>query len=400
MAPSALQGIRVLDLGDYISAPYCACLFGDYGADVLKVEPPRGDSARRAGPFPDDVPHPEKSGLFLTINTNKSSVTLNLATPDGRAIFKELLQVQDFDLLVENFPPGYMESLGLGYEVLSALNPGLVMTSVTPFGCSGPYLDFQATDIVTFALTNRMAPHGTYGREPLNYAPEVVWFQAGGTAAAASIASVYQSRATGVGRFVEISAQEALSGNVDTRTVFQQYTGRPFTRGAVGAGYPAAAYPCRDGYILFAAGGERFFRRLCWVMGRQDILEDPRWATGTARLDHEDEFNEIFFPWLMERSKEEIFRVCQEAGVMCAPVNTVEDLFHDQQLGARGFFTPVDNWEAGRLYQPSAPFKMTETQWRVRAPAPTLGQDNGAVYRGWLGYTKRDLTLLRSMGVI
>lgn len=390
--------MMVLDLGDYISAPYCTCLFADYGATVIKLEPPEGDTARHAGPFPQDTPNPEKSGLFLTLNTNKKGATLNVNTSDGRNILREL--IANAHLLVHNYSPGYLESLDLSYSALQRINPNIVVTSITPFGLDGPYRDFQATDLVAFALTNRMSLHGMAGREPLNYAPDVVWFQVGSTAAAASVAAVFQSIATGSGRQVEISAIEAMSGNVDARTVFQQYTGRSFQRGSAGVGYPAGAYPCSDGYILFAANGERFFRRLCQAIGRPDVLTDPRWADPDTRLNHEDEFNAILLPWLLQRTKREVFTVCQDSGVMCAPVNNTEDLFEDPQLASRGYFTDVDNWLAGRIAQPGPPFKMTETPWSIRSPAPMLGQHNEEIYCNYLGYSKSDLVLLRSMGVV
>lgn len=381
-----------------ISAPYCAKLLADYGAEVIKVEPPGGDPARRAGPFPKDVPHPEKSGLFLTVNTNKKGVTLNLKTAAGRDILKEL--VKSADLLVENHPPGHMDSLGLSYETLHAINPRLVVTSVTPFGLSGPYRDFQTTDLVSFALTNRMVLNGMPEREPLHYAQDVVWFQVGATAAAASIAAVCSSCATGHGHMVEISAMECMSGNVDARTLFYQYTGWLPRRGAMGIGYPYGAYPCQDGYVVFSAGGDRFFRRLCRAMGRLDLLDDPRWSTVEARPSNQEAFEEVLLAWLMARTKKEVFTISQENGVMCAPVYTVDELFTDPQLEARRFFTTVDNPVAGPLTQPGAPFVMAETPWSLRSPAPTLGQHNLEVYCGRLGYLPEDMVLLRSMGAI
>ena len=372
--------------------------FGNYGADVIKVEPPHGDAARRAGPYPQDIPDSEKSGLFLSLNTNKRGVTLNLETAAGRAILMEL--ASQADLLVDNRPPGYMDSLGLSYDVLHAVNPKLVVTSITPFGLSGPYRDYQTTDLVSFALTNRMYHHGVADREPINYAPDIPWFQAGSTAAAASMAAVMSSRATGEGQMVEISAMECMVGNVDARNLFYQYTGAVQQRGALAAGYPTGAYPCQDGYVVFAAGGDRFFRRLCRAMGRADLLDDSRWATVQSRPEHQEAFEEVLLPWLMERPKAQVFTECQEVGVMCAPVNGVDDLFTDPQMVARGFFTTVDNPVAGPLTMPGAPYIMSETPWAIRMPAPTLGEHNGEVYRDRLGYSQDDLATLRSMGAI
>lgn len=399
MKNGALDDIKVLDLGQDISAPYCAKLLADYGAEVIKVEPHgQGDSARRMGPFPGDVPNPEKSGLFLHLNMNKKGITLNLHTREGAKILKEL--VKRADILVENYDPSYLPSLGLGYEDLEQVNPRLVMTSITPFGQTGPYRDYKATEMGVFAMSGRMYTHGLPEREPLRYAPDISWFQTGTTAAVSTLAALFVSRAEGVGQQVDVSAMEALVGNMDNRVLYYEYTGVKSRRGDFPSGFPQGAYPCQDGYVTFGVGQQRFFQRLCQAMGRTDLSEDPRFATSDARTENLDELEAIFLGWMMEHTKREIFEICQEVRVPCSPLLGPDELLDDPQLKAREFFVEADHPQAGRLTYPGAPFRMTQTPLRVRSPAPLLGQHNTEIFSGGLGYSKEDLVLLRSTGTI
>ncbi|MCE2463858.1 MAG: CoA transferase, partial [Dehalococcoidia bacterium] len=379
MINGALDNIKVLDLGQDISAPYCAKLLADYGAEVIKVEPHgQGDSARRMGPFPGDIPNPEKSGLFLHLNMNKKGVTLNLHTREGVKILKEL--VKGADILVENYAPAHLPSLGLGYEDLEQVNPRLVMTSITPFGQTGLYRDYKATEMGVFAMSGRMYTHGLPEREPLRYAPDISWFQTGTTAAISTLAAL--------GQQVVVSAMEAVVGSMDYRVLLYEYTGVKSRRGDFPSGFPQGAYPCQDGYVTFGVGQQRFFQRLCQAMGRTDLSEDPRFATSDARTENLDELEAIFLGWMMEHTKREIFEICQKVRVPCSPLLGPDELLDDPQLKAREFFVEADHPQAGRLTYPGAPFRMTQTPFWVRSPAPLLGQHNTEIYSGGLGYSK------------
>ena len=402
MAIGALDGIVVLDLGTDIPGPYCAKMLADYGADVIKIEEPAGgDPARRAGPFPGDIPHPEKSGLFLHLNTNKRSVTLNLKTATGRDILLDL--VKRANVVIENGLPGAMDNIGLGWEDLAEVNPKLVMTSITPFGQEGPYRDYAAEEITVFAMTSRMYTHGQPDREPLRFAPDIAWFQVGQTAALATMGAIMAQERFGIGQRVDISALEALVGNVDARTIFYTISGqeplpRSQTRQTVSSA--AGVLPCLDGYVLLIAGGERFFRRLLRAIGHPELAQDPRFATPAARAEHRDEFDAIFLPWILERTRREIFQQLQAYSVMCAPIMTVDEAFTDPQEVARDFFVEIDHPAAGRLLYPGAPFIMDETPWSVRRPAPLLGEHNEQVLCGELGLSKQELLALASQGII
>ena len=399
MGRGPLEGITVLDLGQLISGPYCAKLLGDYGAEVIKVEtPPEGDPARKVGPFPDDVPHAEKSGLFLHLNLNKKGITLNLNCTDGAKILKEL--VRQADVLVENFPPSYLPSLGLDYGDLEPVNPRLVMTSITPFGRTGPYRDYKATEMGVFAMSGRMQMHGHLDREPLRYGPDISWFQAGATAVVATLGAILVSRTQGVGQQVDVSAMEALIGNVDSRLLNYVYSGAKTTRGYQLGGYPQGAFPCKNGYVLFASGFDRFFQRLCHAMGRGDLLEDPSFANPEARSQNLEELDAIFLGWTLNHTKQEIFQTCQASRVPCAPLLGPDELLEDPQLKARGFFVEADHSVAGRLSYPGPPFKMAPDPQEDPDPAPLIGEHNAEVYCDRLGYSRQKMVNLQSKGVI
>ena len=219
-----------------MAGSYCTSLFAGYGADVIKIEPPcHGDMSRRVGPFLNDIPHPEASGLFLHLNGNKRGITLDITSNTGAILFKEL--IAHTDLIVETFKPGYLESFGIGYEHLSGINPSLTHTSITPFGQTGPYAHHKATDIGIFAVSGRMYPHGDSDREPLPYAPDIASYQIGSTGAVASMGAVLAAKLQKTGDYIDVSAMEALIGNVDNRLLFYAYTGckTPRQRWPIGA---------------------------------------------------------------------------------------------------------------------------------------------------------------------
>lgn len=400
MTEGALAGIRVLELGTYVSTPYCGKLFADYGADVIKVEPPgAGDPARHAGPFPNDVPHPEKSGLFLHCNTSKRGVTLDLATATGRGLLLRLAETAD--IVLENFAPGTLASYGLGYDELRARNPRIVLTSVTPYGQTGPYANLPGGELLEFALSTRMAVHGDGEREPLRYGPDVGQFQAGITAAAATIGALWGALEQGEGTHIDISIVEAMMGNVDSRISMFLYDGTTTPRAVdTPGGYPMGAYPCADGFVIFASMGDRFFRRACRAIGHPELLDDPRWADPTQRPLHQDDFDVMFLPWLLERTRQQVFEDAQAFGVMCAPILSVREAMADPQSLARGFFVEAGHPVAGTLTYPGAPFIMTEGGFELRRPAPALGQHNTEVLCDELGLERAELVKLAELGIV
>ncbi len=404
MPNQALSDIKVLDFTNYISGPYCTKLLADYGADVLKIErPDGGDGSRRLGPFPDDEPHLEKSGLFLHLNTNKRGLTLNLKTESAKKVVRSL--VKDADIVVESFRPGTMEKLGLDYAALSSINPGLVMTSISNFGQTGPYRDYKGSDAIFYAMGGEMYSTGVEEREPIKIGDAVVLYQAGSTAAVATMGAFFAARLQKIGQHVDVSIMETQIGSIDRRMstlIAYQYTGEISRRRPLGntGGYPQGVFPCKDGYVEITGGGS-YFPRVVKMLGEPEFLKDPKWHTSEAQSDRnlQAEFEEYFLPWILSRTKQEVWHTAQEARVISAPTNTMEDLNNDANFQKRGAFAEIEHPEAGLLRYPGRPFIMEGSPWSVRRPAPLLGQHNEEILT-CLGYSKADIVRLMQQNVI
>ncbi len=398
MAEQALEGVNVLDLSEGIAGPYCTRLLGNVGAKVIKIERPGdGDKSRKVGPFPRDIPHPEKSALFLHLNINKKGITLNLETAAGRKILKEL--VKRADILVESFKPGQMVDWGLDYESLEKINPRLVMTSVTPFGQTGPYRHFKSSSAVLDALGGHTFIGGEPDREPLrNYEglPEYV----GGTfATIATMGALFYSGDTGQGQYVDISVVQGVAVLDSHRMSRWTHLGSIMQREGGFGGWPGKIYQCRDGLVCLAGiGPARTLKAMHSVMGIPQLL-DPKYSTEVQRDELREELDAIIQPWLMEHDKYDIFNALQQARCQAAVCTSAEDLLKDPGCDARGFWVELDHPEAGRLAYPGPFAHMSETEWQM-SRAPLLGEHNEEIYHGELGYTPQELTRLRQNGVI
>jgi crotonobetainyl-CoA:carnitine CoA-transferase CaiB-like acyl-CoA transferase len=350
---------------------------------VIKIEKPGdGDPARRMGPFHDDDPHPEKSGLFLYLNTNKRGVTLNLASQAGKRILKEL--VKDVDLLVENFSPRVMPALGLDHETLEKLNPRLVMVSISNFGQTGPYRDYKASEPILYGMGGAMCTTGLGDCEPVRKGMNVIQYQGGTMGAAAAMIALYGARAQGAGQHVDISLMETQMGAIDRRMsellayeYNEELTPRMDIAGLLQ--YPYGIFPCKDGYVD-VAGGFMFLDRLEKALGIP--LMETYGGANQFNVERREEFlSTIWYPWVMERDRREIVEVCQEHHVMSGPINTTEDLLNEPQFRERGFWVDVDHPVAGKVTYPGRPAQSSELPWQVRRPAPLLGQHNEEVSR-------------------
>ena len=412
MPDSALEGVKVLDLTHFVAGPFATKLLADYGAEVLKVErPPAGDPARAIGPFHQDDPHPEKSGLFLHLNTNKRSITLNLKAATGRDLFREL--VGWADLVVESFSPKVLPSLGLGYETLASWNPEIVLVSLSNFGQSGPYRDYKAEDIVAYAMGGPMLMTGIVEREPAKLGHNVILYHAGLVTALAAMTALTSMELGGEGQHVDVSVFETQVGSQDRRMsalLGYQYTGETFTRTPVNTFIATGAKPCTDGFLSLSGGGMRF-DRIAKMLGRPDLPEDPRFATREAQRQPENAEafdNEFLLPWLKKRSSRQAWADAQAAGVLSGPVLTLDQVLEDEHFRGRGMWAELDHPVVGRLAYPGRPFIMGESPSLLSEPpgaggprpAPTLGQHNIEVYCDMLGYSRHDLVRLRNAGVI
>ena len=389
MPDGLLPGVRVLDVGQGISGPYCAKILAQMGAEVIKVEPPEGDSARRTGPFPGDSPHPEKSGLFLATNANKQGITLDLSSPDGAAAFRKL--AAGADIVIENPPPDALEGHGLGYESLKNANPGLVFTSITPFGNRGPYKDFKATDLVLYHMSGHA--HGMLGAvkdpdsdPPIRAGGHQAELVGGMAAATATLMALYRKRMTGQGSRIDISSFEAMVTQLISGLANSAY-GRPapprdlakVEEAAIGGmvGAIGGILLCNDGYVAISPREDAQWERWLQVMGGPPWATDERYATRDARQRNSPSLWKLLSDWSINHSKHEIARMGQEQRVPCFPVNTVQDLLSDEHLAHRGFFVEMEHPVAGVLRYPGAAYRFSNSQLPLTEwPAPLLGEHN------------------------
>ena len=384
-----LAGVRVLDVGQGVSGPYCARLLAGLGAEVVKVEPPSGDLSRGMGPFPGDAPHPERSGLFLALNAGKHGVTLDMTSSSGRGEFLRL--VAGADIVVEDRSTGGPEEQYPGYQALRRARPEIILTSITPFGGWGPYAGYKATDLVLFHITGHA--HGLLGpvqnpatEPPVRAGGHQAEMVAGLAAATASLTALYRRDRLGLGCHVTVSSFEAMVTQLVSGLANCAYGKPPPPRGlkdqkeaAVGGMVSAigGVLPCTDGYVAISPREEAQWRRWLELMGNPEWASDERFATREARQANSLELWTLLGQWSRSYSKGEIARWGQERRIPCFPVNTVEDLLSDRHLEERRFFVEITHPAAGPLRYPGLPFKSSaETLPPRMRPAPLLGEHN------------------------
>jgi len=396
MAKQALSGCRVLDLSHNIAGPYCTKILADYGADVVKVEiPGAGDRTRAAGPFPGDRPDIEASGLFLYLNTNKKSVTLNLKSAKGMEILKEM--VKQADILVENYSPRVLPGLGLDYETVKKINPGITMVSISNFGQTGPYRDYRATDLNIWGFSGILYECGDPDREPLKMGSNVSEYVAGLYGALVALSTLYYRDEAGIGQHVDVSIGEALHTMQPSMTLVYCYM--EFIRRRGGIHFPWGILPCRDGYIGFFLPTQTHWESLCVLLGMPEMRDKPEYETPLHREEHRDEIEKIIMNWLKDKRMEEVFHAAQELRLPLTVVPNPQQLFDMPQHKDRGYFEDIDHPVAGRLAYPGAPFRLSETPWHA-GRAPLLGEHNEEIYCGRMGYSGEYLAQLKEKGVI
>jgi benzylsuccinate CoA-transferase BbsE subunit len=424
--PLALDDIRILDLAGE-PGMYCGKLLAELGADVLKIEPPGGDPARRIGPFFHDEVDPNKSLYFFGLNSSKRAITLDIASVDGQALLKRLAATAD--VVVETFPPGYLESIGLGYDSLSQIKPDIILCSISGFGQWGPHSHYKAPDIVAVAMSGMMHLAGFPGEAPDQPYGNQAYYCASIQACTGILMALLNRDATGQGQQVEVSMQEALLMNQET--AMQYWDIRKELRGRVGneRRLPAVGvYECRDGYVAFMVGipgfGAPWPALTRWMVdeGKAEDLLEERWqdlfgqldmrliaelyfgsdaelvATWVPRLTHIDE---VLVRFIKNYTKAQLYEEGQRRGLLVAPVNNPQDLFENPQLNYRRWFTPVEHPElATTITYPGPPYRLSETPWHIRHRPPRIGEHNQEVYCGELGLSQEQLATLADAGVI
>ncbi len=389
-----LRDICVLDLSEDIAGPFCSKLLAGLGAEVIKVERPgSGDVSRRAAPSSGETPHLEQSALFLYLNTGKKSVTLDVESQTGATIVRRL--AQECDLLLESFPPGYLDRLGLGYAALAELNPRLIYTSVTAFGQSGPYRELKGSELIAQAMGGLMQTIGLPDREPLKIGGNAASYTTGMSAFSATMIALYVRDVQGYGQHVDVSAMETMAVAQIHSSIQHQFGRTPRRR-------ESPLVEAKDGWV--SPGLERGVRqdtwpRVCDMIGRPDLKDNLSFSTPEARREHQQDLLAILSGWTATQPKEEIYHLLQELRSVAGYVATVEDLFTSRQLVAREFFQTIDHPSAGKAMYPGAPFRLQGNSWR-HGRAPLLGEHNGDIYGGRLGLSTADLARLRGAGTI
>ena len=384
--PSApLAGIRVVEWGEVVSAPFCAKILAELGADVIKVEPPAGDRSRGLGPFPGGKPHPERSGLFLFANLGKRGVTLDTAAASGIEQLHRLLE--NADLFIENQPYAVLQGAGITEEQLRRRHPHLITVSISPYGRAGDYRDYAGYDLQVNALSGMSFGTGHTHREPLTTPGRQASYLAGlGGAFAAVVALLARDSAgeNGAGQYIDVADSgiiaTLLTGYHLPTFIYRGIAGsRSGNRMRLGL-FPNCVLPCRDGYVCIDAPQLEQYRRFLNLLGNPDWIDNPRYRDRRAMSDrYPEEAESLIAPWFMEHDKAEILQLCLENRIPCAPVLTIDETLETPQLRERDWFRDADHPEAGEFRYPGAPVRLHGSPGRIVRPAPLLGQHNAEI---------------------
>jgi crotonobetainyl-CoA:carnitine CoA-transferase CaiB-like acyl-CoA transferase len=397
----ALSSLKIIEVGDLAAAPYCTKLMADMGADVVKVERPgHGDRSRTRGPFPADLPHPDKSGMFLYLNTNKRGVTIDIARAEGFEILEKL--VAGADILVHNVNPVEMDAIGLSYARMLKANPKLVMTSITPYGLTGPYRDYRAEDMSVWCAGGVNVLNGNAAHPelpPLKVFGHQAGYQGGVHGAAATVAAALVQAREGVGQHIDVSMQECVSVQLEMTFEYWPYMGMIATRLGQKPLQPVETMACKDGFIYLCCIEEHQWRNFVHIMGDPEWADEEIFGDRLKRALNWDVLKVLLEEWVSQQTVLDLYRKAQARRVPFAPVSTMGDLLNSEHLKARGFFVEIAQPVAGTHKYPGAPLKYGRTPWEIRRPAPTLGQHNAEVF-GAIGIDAARQAELRAKGVI
>lgn len=397
MEKGLLDGVIVLDLTRVLAGPYSGMIMADMGATVIKIEnPDGGDDTRKMGPFIN-----ENSVYYANFNRSKLGCTLNLKNSKAKEIFKEL--VKKADIIIENYRPGTMEKLGLGYEVLKEINPSIIYGAVSGFGHTGPYSKRAGYDIVGQAMGGLMSTTGWPDGEPTRTGTPMGDVLGGLNLTIGVLAALVNRQKTGLGEKVDIALVDSVASAMENITMIYQSTGRIPQRigNRYESTYPYDSFPAKDGNVIIAAGNNKLYSILCDVMQQPELKKDIRFLEVKDRVENHIAMKEIISKWTREYTVAEIDELLNSAGCPASPVNTIKSLVVDPQIaGAREMFPEINQPGIGPLKITATPQKLTRTKSFPRKPAPLLGEDNEKIYCDILGLDKNKLIELKKEGAI
>ncbi len=396
-----LAGLVVIDFGQIFQGPYASLLLAKGGANVIKVEPLSGEPLRRRA-----APGKQATLPFAMLNQNKRAVTLNLKHPRGRELLFEM--VRRADVLLENFSPGTMDDLGVGWSVLREINPRLIYATGTGFGISGPDRDNLAMDLTIQAASGIMSVTGAPDGPPMKAGPTLVDFMGGIHLYGAILTALYErdrsGDGSGEGRLVEVAMQETVYSSLAASFEYYHRTGQPPPRtGNRQAGLsstPYNVYPTNDGHVAIHVVTEGHWTNLLGAMGREELADDPRFATNADRVRHMDETDAVVAEWTKGLGKMEIFARTKALRIPCAPVRTAPEIMRDPHMHERGMLEEIDHPELGRITVPTTPLRLHGLAKAPAAPSPRIGQHNFEIYGGWLGLSEGEIAALKAEGAI
>ena len=414
-AAGSLSSLRVLELADQ-KGEFCGKLMADLGADVVKVEPPGGETTRSVGPFLDDTPHPDRSLSFWHYNTSKRGVTLDLRSDEGRTLFRRLASTAD--VVLETFAPGYLASLGLAYDALSAADPKLIMCSLTPFGQSGPWRDYQSSDLLHMAAGGQMASSG-YDESDVPDAPPIApgggnaWHTGAHYAYIAIMAALVHRTVTGEGQYIDASVHEACALSTESAVASYIYRDdvviRQTGRHHAAQPTPRTQYPTKDGKYVNALTGGRLDPAYVQILaewfdghGLADDLMDERYRDPEVIAKNARHIvEEVLANFIANRTAEEVYHEAQERGFPWGAVRAPDELLFDPHLEDREFWTEVEHPELARTFvYPGSGAIFNGSPWRISRRAPLVGEHNDEIFGGLLGLSREEIARLADSGVI
>ncbi|MCR5656419.1 MAG: CoA transferase [Butyrivibrio sp.] len=395
--PQALQGVRVLDLTRVVAGPYGGSILGDFGADVIKIEVPgKGDDARGYGPYRNG-----ESMYYANLNRNKRGITLNLKSDEGKEIFKEL--VKKSDVVLENYRPGVMDKLGLGYEVLKEINPGIIYAACSGFGSYGSYSQRPGYDIISQGMGGLMSVTGAPGGEPTRSGNAMGDILGGMNMVMGVLLALYARERTGVGQRVDVSLVDSVVASLENAYIRYFDSGNiPVRNGNAYASIaPYDTYHAKDGFVIIACGNQKLYEKFCRLIHREDMITDERFLTVPLRVKNNLEQKKEIEKWTMERSVSEVVDIILGAGIPAGPIYDVKQITEDHHIAEeREMFIDIEHPVIGPMKVNGNPIKLMDMMPRVSRPAPTLGQDNEEVFREILSFDEKKVSELKEKSVI